>query len=149
MTGSCRIATTLAAAFIVLAASAGGQAAEPTATDKPMDKPMEKTMDKPMDKPMEKEMDKPMGAAAAKPMDAVQKNVERLLENRKCNGCDLHGADLKNAFLYNAKISDSDMKGADLFGAIVHGADFRRTDLSGATWTNGRVCKPESIGECK
>ena len=59
----------------------------------------------------------------------VTKNRARLLETRECRGCYLRGA-----MLLNYDLRDVDITNAD---------------LSGATWTDGEICLPGSIGFCK
>ncbi len=88
-----------------------------------------------------------------------------LLNERNLKNAKLSGADLSNAKLFSANLDNADLSGVDLRGAMlvnarlvaanlrdaknVDSANFARADLSAATWTDGRRCKPNSIGECK
>jgi Pentapeptide repeats (8 copies) len=63
-------------------------------------------------------------AQAAKPED-----LEQLMHNKQCNGCDLSQADLSN----------QDLSGAQLVGANLNGANLVNTDLSGANLTKASV----------
>ena len=56
----------------------------------------------------------------------------------------LQGANLTRANFTRATLEGANLKGANLEGTILVG-----TRLGGATWTDGRVCAAESIGECK
>ncbi|MBT2989194.1 MAG: pentapeptide repeat-containing protein [Candidatus Thiodiazotropha sp. (ex Ctena orbiculata)] len=66
----------------------------------------------------------------------------------------LHGVNLRNANLMFANLSgaslfDADLSGADLRGANLVGAILIKAKLDGATWTDGRICAEDSIGECR
>ncbi len=62
-------------------------------------------------------------------------NLQRAnLRRAKMEGADLRGADLRGADLRNAYLADNKWEGAYLTGAI---------------WTDGRKCGPNSIGRCK
>ncbi|SMP62655.1 Pentapeptide repeat-containing protein [Desulfonatronum zhilinae] len=98
-----------------------------------------------------------------------QADLDKLLETKECNGCDLSGAllygeDLSGAGLVGAKLDAAQMQGANLSGANLTGANLHQADLTGAnlsgailtntnliwtTWTDGRRCAEGSIGECK
>ncbi|MGB3363277.1 MAG: pentapeptide repeat-containing protein [Thermodesulfobacteriota bacterium] len=52
-------------------------------------------------------------------------------------------ADLTNANLFNA-----DLARAGLLNAILTGADLGNANLVGATWIDGGICQPGSIGMC-
>ena len=58
----------------------------------------------------------------------VGKNVEQLLQLKRCRFCYLRGANLK---------------GYDLWDA-----DFTGADLSDVIWMDGRKCRVGSIGKC-
>ncbi len=66
------------------------------------------------------------------------------LAGAKLYATGLRSADLSGADLSRAVLMAADLTGADLTGAILVGAD-----LTTATWTDGRVCAPESVGTCK
>ncbi len=53
-----------------------------------------------------------------------QEDLERLYRTKKCPGCDLSGANLWKANLEGAKLTD-------------------------ATWVDGGICEPGSVGYCK
>lgn len=73
--------------------------------------------------------------------------LERLLRDRACPGCnlrgsslvyadltgaDLRGADLRGANLSRATLAEADLRGADLRGATLHGVDLQGASLDGA-----------------
>lgn len=62
---------------------------------------------------------------------------------------DFQWADLSGVNLNGAMLSNANMRGANLKGAKVKGADFWKVILSGATWSDGRVCAEGSVGVCK
>ena len=86
---------------------------------------------------------------ASPSLAAEQKTIDRLMENRACQDCDLSGADLRNVYLYKATLVGANLRGANLAGAILFRADLCRANLTDATWVDGRKCGPESIGVCK
>ena len=47
-----------------------------------------------------------------------------------------------------ANFLDADLSGANLRGANLQGAILIQAKLSGATWTDGRVCAEGSVGKC-
>jgi len=65
-----------------------------------------------------------------------------------------HRADMRGAIFRNASARTADFAGANLQRANFFGADLQAqsfaasADLSGATWTNGVVCRMKSIGTC-
>ena len=86
----------------------------------------------------------------AGPDGSVQANVQRLLKERACPGCDLvgvvlnradlrgvdlHGANLAGAKLYLADLAGADLRGANLQGAELGGADLAEADLREANLT--------------
>ena len=60
----------------------------------------------------------------------------------------LKGASLRNADMSRVNLENADMRYADMTGAKIGGLLIGNTRLSGAIWTNGKVCKPKSIGKC-
>jgi hypothetical protein len=74
-------------------------------------------------------------------------------------GADLRGAVLREAMLTGARLPaadlrETDLRDADLGHAVLEGARLEGARLSGArlgdaVWSDGRVCAPESIGECR
>ena len=66
-------------------------------------------------------------------------HVEKLKATKKCEECDLTGANLasmnlRGIDLYRAKLSSADLTGTDLRGAYL-----RRTELTGANLTNANL----------
>jgi uncharacterized protein YjbI with pentapeptide repeats len=98
-----------------------------------------------------------------------QEDLDKLLDTNACSGCDLSGAllygadlsgaDLAGANLFGAQLPGANLSGANLTRANLHQANLDGANLSGAnltganlvwaTWTDGRQCANESIGECK
>lgn len=71
------------------------------------------------------------------------------LSNTLLRNANLRGADLRRARLDHADLSRADLTGANLAGASLSGTDMRAARLEGATWYDGRVCGPGSVGTCK
>ncbi len=57
-------------------------------------------------------------------------------------------ATLTRADLTNANLINADLARARLLNAIVTGADLGNANLVGATWIDGGICQPGSIGMC-
>jgi len=100
------------------------------------------------------------------------------LSNANLSGANLSGADLSDANLNNANLNNANLKGANLTNAFLKGAYLRganlsranlqnatldkanlqeadltdanlsRASLAGTTWTSGRKCEDNSVGEC-
>jgi hypothetical protein len=69
-------------------------------------------------------------------------------------GCDksgylLAGADLREADLSGANLSAANLSYANLSGVRLAGARLQDAILTGATWTDGRVCGEGSVGSCR
>lgn len=109
----------------------------------------------------------------------VPEDLERLIKQKNCPGCDLRGADLRGVDLSNAKLEGINMMGANLEGvnlehatlddaglekanlrnAKLHGASLDHAtlddavlvgaDLQDVVWIDGKICKKGSIGSCK
>lgn len=105
-------------------------------------------------------------------------DLQKLLASPVCIDCNLRGANLRQATLRSAILSGADLSSAILTGATLSGAhmtgaganaanlssavlmrvkalnmflpgvDMQSANLAGATWTDGRVCANESVGEC-
>ena len=60
----------------------------------------------------------------------------------------LLGATLRRASLGHAQLREADLRYADLRDAHLIGANFSGARLDHALWPDGRVCAPQSIGEC-
>jgi len=76
------------------------------------------------------------------------------LEGAALRGAALREADLTGALLRGADLAQADLRGADLSYAILDGAGLQGAKLAGtrlgkAVWSDGRVCAPDSIGECR
>lgn len=85
------------------------------------------------------------------------------LSGARLNGAELHGAELSGAKLAGARIGGASFRGATLDAADLRGADagdfefegittpttFEAASLAGATWLDGRVCRPGSVGRCR
>ncbi|MET4702276.1 uncharacterized protein YjbI with pentapeptide repeats [Constrictibacter sp. MBR-5] len=65
------------------------------------------------------------------------------------NRTDLSNANLSRADLTAADIRAADLSSADLSNAKLGRAELTYSDLSGATWIDGQICAPGSIGACK
>jgi Pentapeptide repeats (8 copies) len=65
-----------------------------------------------------------------------------------CSEADLSGANLRGANLRWADLRGTNLSGADLAGADLTGARLAGAALGGATWVNGAICGPNSIGTC-
>jgi len=66
------------------------------------------------------------------------------LQHALLKGANLKGADLSNADLRGADLSYADLTGALLGKAVLDGAHF-----GNSIWIDGRLCAPDSIGDCK
>ncbi len=98
-----------------------------------------------------------------------QANLNRLLSERACAGCDLRhaplarsnlsgtdlsGADCSAANFSGANLSGADLSDANLSGAILSNADLSGANLtganvSGAIWSDGTTrCSYRSLGTC-
>lgn len=60
----------------------------------------------------------------------------------------LKGATMRKADLSSAQLQDADLSYADLSDALLDGARLDGARLGNAIWSDGRTCKPESIGDC-
>ena len=71
---------------------------------------------------------------------AIRKDLDKLLETKKCPEGDLSGADLsfkvlvsfKNHLPVGANLEKADLRGANLSGSMLANANFREANLSGA-----------------
>ncbi len=59
-------------------------------------------------------------------------HLQQLLETGFCSGCDLTGADLREAHLLGADLRNADLSNADLENANLEGADLTGANLEGA-----------------
>ena len=60
----------------------------------------------------------------------------------------LKGADLRNVDLSYADLSNSDLSYADLRKANLGGSKLDNVRFDHAIWIDGRICAPQSIGQC-
>jgi uncharacterized protein YjbI with pentapeptide repeats len=83
-----------------------------------------------------------------------QRDLDKLMKTRQCASCNLVGANLVGADLSRANLVGADLRGADLSHAYLMGANLQNSrqdgaNFSGAVWTDGRVCREGSIGDCR
>jgi uncharacterized protein YjbI with pentapeptide repeats len=86
----------------------------------------------------------------------IEKNRQRLLDTRKCYGCNLQGVDLtgknlggadfEGADLTGSRLAGTDLEDANLKGAILVGADLRNADLEGADFYKANLSKADLTG---
>lgn len=62
--------------------------------------------------------------------------VRQLLATNTCEGCDLVGADLRQAHLIGADLRNANLAGAQLQGANLEGADLTGANLKSANLTD-------------
>ena len=60
-------------------------------------------------------------------------DVGQLLESKRCQQCDLSGADLKRVDLAGANLAGANLSGAKLWAANLGGADLSGVNLEGAS----------------
>jgi uncharacterized protein YjbI with pentapeptide repeats len=70
------------------------------------------------------------------------------LEGAHLHAVNLRGANLMMANLRKVSLLDADLSGANLRGANLTGAILLKARFDNATWTDGRICAANSIGEC-
>jgi uncharacterized protein YjbI with pentapeptide repeats len=58
-----------------------------------------------------------------------QDHVQRLLETRECQGCDLSNANLERLNLEGVNLAEANLEGASLRGSKLGGANLQRTNL--------------------
>ncbi len=63
-------------------------------------------------------------------------------------GAKLVSADLKNTDLSHAELREANLRYADLRGANLLDTGLQGAALDYATWSDGRVCKTGSVGQC-
>jgi len=64
------------------------------------------------------------------------------------NQSKLLGSNLQHVDFSYADLSNADLSYANLAGAKLGAAEIKGTDFSNAIWINGKICKPNSIGQC-
>ena len=77
------------------------------------------------------------------------------------SGAKLHGANFSEADLRGSFFQDAHFEGTNLSGADLRGSNFQGAvivgvgamldgaQMTGATWTDGRICGPDSVGTCR
>ncbi len=78
-------------------------------------------------------------AEAPSPLQVQASQVKQLLETGKCYGCNLAGADLREAHLIGADLRNANLEGANLEGANLEGADLMGANLSRTNFTQARL----------
>ena len=104
---------------------------------------------------------------------ANQDDLNTLNTTKQCPGCDLSNANLSNMVLTGANLKGANLTGANLAYANLSNANLRKanltnanmvytnltgthmsrvnptnTNFTGATWIDGKMCMPGSIGQC-
>ncbi len=98
------------------------------------------------------------GATLANSIMATSEMLRIDLRDADLRGADLRATNLHAANLAGADLAGSRLQAANLRGANLAGANLRGTDLTGivlfetrldgATWSDGSVCAPGSLGRC-
>lgn len=70
-------------------------------------------------------------------------NLARLLDNKKCFGCDLSGLDISNKNLKGADLEKADLSGCNLEGAKLDGANLKDSLLQRANLRNASLKKAD------
>jgi uncharacterized protein YjbI with pentapeptide repeats len=77
-------------------------------------------------------------------------------EGAKLHGANFSEADLRGSHLQDAQLTGTNLSGADLRGSNLQGAFIvgvgtmlDGAQLTGATWTDGRICGADSVGTCR
>ncbi|MEH1777288.1 pentapeptide repeat-containing protein [Nostoc sp.] len=84
---------------------------------------------------------------------ARSESVQQLLSTRKCQGCnlrgadldkiDLNGVDLSNAILIDADLDETNLSNANLSGADLTDADLGKANLTGANLSRANFTKAD------
>lgn len=69
--------------------------------------------------------------------------------NVSARSSNFEGADLSGTSFTNADLAQANLRQANLRGAEFINVNLQQADLSGAVWTDGRRCAPQSIGRCR
>ena len=73
-------------------------------------------------------------------------HITRLLEHRSCVGCDLQGADLKNADLRGVNLTHANLRNADFSGANMMAVILKDADLRGANLSDANTLVVDLTG---
>jgi len=86
----------------------------------------------------------------------IEKNKQRLLDTKKCYGCNLAGVDLTNknlagadlegADLTESRLTGVDLENANMKGAVLVGADLKNANLEGADLYKANLSKADLTG---
>jgi uncharacterized protein YjbI with pentapeptide repeats len=73
------------------------------------------------------------------------------LTGAQMTSANLSQGNFEQANFTGANLSDADLRGSNLRGSIIEqaGVQLSRAKLTGAVWTDGRVCANDSVGECR
>ncbi|MGB7084457.1 MAG: pentapeptide repeat-containing protein [Phormidesmis sp.] len=69
----------------------------------------------------------PLGTRSAQAADEAA--ITKLIETNECQGCDLHGADLRRLDLSGADLTEADLEGANFYYANLDGAQLNDANL--------------------
>lgn len=86
-------------------------------------------------------------------VSATSNSVQQLLSTKKCQGCnlrganldkaDLNGVDLSNAILIDADLDETNLSNANLSGADLTDADLGKANLTGANLSKANFTKAD------
>lgn len=74
-------------------------------------------------------------------------HVKQLLVTKRCQGCDLGGADLSNANLAGADLREAELSNANLNGANLRGADLSKAEFIWSDEDGGGEMGLSEIGD--
>jgi len=77
---------------------------------------------------------------------ANPEQVQKLLQERICVGCDLSSANLRNADLRGVNLTRANLRGADLRRANLAAASLRNADLRTANLTSAKLIATDFSG---
>ncbi|QEP43194.1 hypothetical protein D5085_08750 [Ectothiorhodospiraceae bacterium BW-2] len=79
---------------------------------------------------------------------AYAKLSKAILKEADLRGANLKGADLSYADLRDANLEGADLSYAKLRGALINRANIKGAILARTEWSNGMICRGDSIGGC-
>ncbi|WP_085783537.1 pentapeptide repeat-containing protein [Candidatus Nucleicultrix amoebiphila] len=80
----------------------------------------------------------PLTVKPASP-DIVALNVNKLIKTRACEGCDLHGANLKKLQLGDTNLKKANLEKANFTGSMLGGADLSEANAAEATFSQANL----------
>ncbi|MEL7223803.1 MAG: pentapeptide repeat-containing protein [Cyanobacteria bacterium P01_D01_bin.36] len=83
-----------------------------------------------------------LSAAVVLPQSALaadEADIQRLIETRECQGCDLHEADFRRMDLADVKLQGADLEGANFYYANLDGAELQGANLIDVNFTYASV----------